>query len=189
MKYTGERIIPKLMGNEGHKLLYEKSLEYVENKFVLDIACGAGWGTVILATKAQYVIGADISQEAVTYAKNEYPQKNFCYCCGSILSIPFPDNIFDVVNSIETFEHVLRSQINTLIYECHRVLKPNGLFVFSTPNNDLYPYQPKNESEYIGYHFWHYTEKELSDLLKPLFVDIVIEKPGSLYVTCRKKGD
>lgn len=188
MKYTGERIIPKIMGNEGHKPLYERSLKYVENKFVLDIASGAGWGTEILATKAQYVIGADISQEAVAYAKKEYPQKNFCYCCGNILNIPFPDGVFDVVNSIESIEHVLRSQIGTLISECHRVLRPSGLFIFSTPNNDLYPYQPKNESEYRGYHFWHYTEKELTELLKPFFVEVTFEKPGSLYAICRKQG-
>jgi ubiquinone/menaquinone biosynthesis C-methylase UbiE len=122
MKYTGERIIPKITGTEGHKTLYEKGLKYVENKFVLDIASGAGWGTELLATKAQYVIGADISQESVIYAKKEYPQNKFSYCLGDILNIPFPDGIFDVVNSIETIEHVKRSQITTLLSECHPIM-------------------------------------------------------------------
>lgn len=188
MKFTGERIIPKQnCGNiEEHASMYAESLKYVENKFVLDIACGVGWGTEVLAKKAKYVIGVDIDPSAIQYAKQEYIGNNFCFCQGSILKIPFPE-IFDVVNSIETFEHVKRYEIEFLISECHRVLKPKGLFVFSTPDCDQFFYQPKNESEYVGFHFWHYTKGELLSLLKP-FSKVSVEKPfgSSFFVVCEK---
>ena len=55
MNYTGERLIPKLgTGNiEEHLLFYNKSNEFIQDKTVLDIACGSGWGTEILSKKAK----------------------------------------------------------------------------------------------------------------------------------------
>jgi len=188
MEYTGERHIPKLTGDPGHITLYEKSLQYVENKFVLDIASGSGWGTEMLSKKAAFVVGADISKEAVAYARKEYPQHNSRYCVGDVLNLPFPNDFFDVVNSIETFEHVPRNKADCLISEVLRVLKPGGLFVFSTPDGEQYPYRPKDESEYTGYHCWHYSRVELFDLLGEYFTEVVIEKPGSLYMVCKKQG-
>ena len=106
MKFTGERIIPKEnLGNiHEHITLYQRNLNYVENKFVLDIACGVGWGTELLAQKAKFVIGVDVDAPSIEYAKKEYIGDNFRFVQGSILTIPFPDQLFDVVNSIETFE-------------------------------------------------------------------------------------
>jgi len=190
MEFTGERIIPKIKrGNiEEHVLLYQESLKYVENKFVLDIACGVGWGTELLATKSKCVIGVDIDSQAIEYAKKEYVGDNFTFCSGSILKIPFPENNFDVVNSIETFEHVKRFEIETLISECHRVLKPEGLFIFSTPDFDQFPYQPKTEKEYRGFHFWHYKKEELFELLQPFFKEVAVEKPqgAGFHAVCKK---
>lgn len=188
MKYTGERIIPKQNCGcvEGHNVLYAKSLPYCKDKFVLDSACGVGWGTEFLAQEAAYVIGADIDSTTIEYARKEYPQKNFTFCVADITHLPFPNEIFDVVNSIETVEHVKRNSIETVIGEFRRVLKPGGLLLISTPDQDRYPYQPKTDAEVQGFHLWHYSQNELTVLLRPFF-EVTIEKPGSLYVICRKK--
>lgn len=191
MQFTGERIIPKEnCGNiHEHVTLYQRNLNYVENKFVLDIACGVGWGTELLAKGAKFVIGVDVDAPSIEYAKKEYTGDNFRFVQGSILSIPFPDQLFDVVNSIETFEHVKRYEIETLVSECYRVLKPGGLFIFSTPDGSQFEYQPKNETEYVGYHFWHYTKDELEKLLA-VFSRVNIQKyeqdSSSFYVICKK---
>ena len=191
MQYTGERLIPKLVGDQhGHLAMYMKSLESVDsNDVVLDIACGAGWGTDLLADKAKFVVGVDISAEAVAYAQKEYPRSNVRHSTGSILKIPFPVEFFDLILSIETFEHVHRSTIETLISECHRVLRMGGIWQFSTPDHNRHPYQPKSESEFRGYHFWHYTREELQALLSPFFTSIqiaIVHPSESLFATCRK---
>ena len=186
LTYTGERNIPKLGFGKGQEVLYEMCSTYTVDNFVLDIACGVGWGTEILARKAKYVIGADVSPEAIDYARNEYNRDNISYCVGDILQIPFTGGLFDTLVSVETIEHVPHCDIYKLISECSRVLKPNGTFVFTTPNHDIYPYHPKNKDEFKGYHFWHYSADELLKILKTFFNEIKIEKPGSLFVVCKK---
>ena len=189
MNYTGERLIPKSgLGNiEEHLRFYNKSLEFVENKEVLDIACGSGWGTILLSNKAKKVIGLDISPEAVRYAKKEYSGNNFEFQVGSILDIPFNDGTFDIVNSIETFEHVERKHIEKLISECLRVLKKEGLFLFSTPEGEFFQYHPESPKEYQGWHFWHYTQKELEELLTPHFSNVTFLKVyHTHFLICKK---
>jgi 2-polyprenyl-3-methyl-5-hydroxy-6-metoxy-1,4-benzoquinol methylase len=192
VEYTGERIIPRQgQGNlEEHYFYYEKSLEHVGGKVVLDIACGVGWGTELLARKARFVLGGDIDPGAVAYARAEYltPRSNFAFFHADILDIPFSDETFDVVNSIETFEHVERKDVERLIAECRRVLKDGGAFLFSTPNGSKFPYHPQSPAEYRGFHFWHYTHDELSRLLSPFFARVAIETTmhGSFYVVCTR---
>ena len=192
MKYTGERIVPLLQGGVDvqHLDSYKESIKHIsKNDLVLDIACGSGWGTEMLSHHASQIYGLDISYEAIEYAKENYLNKpgcNFCYFQGSILDIPFVEGKFDVVNSIETFEHVKHEDIETLVRECHRVLKDGGQFIFTTPDHDIYPYHPTPD-QYRGYHFWHYTQGELLDILTPYFKEITLEGVhDSHFVVCRK---
>ena len=76
-----------------------------------------------------------------------------------------------------------------LLSECHRVLRMGGIWQFSTPDHNRHPYQPKSESEFRGYHFWHYTREELQALLSPFFTSIqiaIVHPSESLFATCRK---
>jgi 2-polyprenyl-3-methyl-5-hydroxy-6-metoxy-1,4-benzoquinol methylase len=177
MKYTGERLIPKLgVGNiEEHQRLYDESLKHVAGLEVLDIACGSGWGTDQLAGKAKTICGCDISPEAVDYASANYKGT---YQVGSILDIPFKSGTFDVVNSIETFEHICHDDVNQMVSEVCRVLKPGGLYLFSTPDHNIFPYHPSCSSEYRGWHRWHYTIGELESILCRCF-----DKTGWMTIT------
>ncbi len=183
-----ERIVPLAgLGNcEEHARYYRACLPRVRDKFVLDIACGVGWGTHFLATRAAFACGVDVAPEAIAYARQEYGAVNVGFGVGDILAIPFPDGRFDVVTSIETFEHVPRSSASRLIAECRRVLRPGGVFLFSTPDGDLMSYRPATPAELRGYHFWHYTRDELHVLLQPAFRSVTIgDAEGSTYfVTC-----
>jgi 2-polyprenyl-3-methyl-5-hydroxy-6-metoxy-1,4-benzoquinol methylase len=48
--------------------------------------------------------------------------------------LPFPDESFDVVTMVETFEHVFVEDRPLVVAECGRVLRAGGRFVLSTPN-------------------------------------------------------
>jgi SAM-dependent methyltransferase len=116
----------------------------VEGKTVLDIACGEGYGSALLAGRAVKVIGVDIASEAVEHARQAYRDvSNLEFMQGDAAVIPLPDASVDVVVSFETIEHHDRHE--EMISEIRRVLRPNGLLIISSPNREVY-------SEQAGYH-------------------------------------
>lgn len=139
MKDTGERLIVE--GNEEnlsygeHLARYLSVVDIVEGKIVLDVASGSGYGSQMMAKKAKKVIGVDYSKEAVAYAKKKYPAKNLSYLVDDATELSqIEDNSIDVVVSLETIEHL--EEPEKLIEQVKRVLKTDGVFVVSTPNDD-----------------------------------------------------
>lgn len=155
---TGERLIPEL---HKHSLTYGEHLsrylsvtEIVKGKKVLDVACGVGYGTQLLAKTAKEVDGADISEEAINYAKEHYQAKNVTFTVSDATALPYKTGEFDVVVSFETIEHIT-NQV-AFVKEVRRVLKPGGVFVVSTPNDD----------EFMEGNEFHVHEFDLAEMKK-----------------------
>ena len=158
-----ERVTPGTSSPEmmqEHLDRYYFALDYVKGKTVLDIACGTGYGSHILSTKALNVIGADISPEAVNYALSNYQAENLYFSQCDALDLPFLDNSFDVVISFETIEHI--KNYPKFISECRRILKPHGIFICSTPNSLLS--SPSGIIE-NPYHVIEFTSVEFTNAL------------------------
>ena len=113
---------------------YRFALERVAEKRVVDLACGTGYGTKLLRTEghADFVAGVDICPEAIAYASEKHADAQVKYIVGDVGATCFDDGNFDVVVSFETLEHV--EDDTGLIDEFHRVLKPGGMLICSTPN-------------------------------------------------------
>ncbi|HLG90569.1 MAG TPA: class I SAM-dependent methyltransferase [Candidatus Saccharimonadales bacterium] len=119
-----------------HVARYEAVKDLVTNKTVLDIACGSGYGSSILARKAKKIIGVDSDKKTIAYALEKYGLKNIEFLVGDANRIPIKDNAVDMVVSFETIEHV--SDFKKFLREMKRVLKDDGLLVISTPNQGVY---------------------------------------------------
>lgn len=161
----GERMVPayhqgRLFYGE-HIIRYKSAQELVRGKTVLDIACGSGYGTKMLAATAKKVYGVDVNNTAIQYAKKNYTSPKIDYRIGDAVEIPLEDGAVDVVVSFETIEHI--SQYEEFINEIKRVLKPGGLFIVSTPNNEEYP-------ETNPFHVHEFSFKELDRLLSKHFL-------------------
>jgi len=115
-----------------HLHRYAIAKEFVKGKTVLDIACGEGYGTSLLADEALSVKGVDIDSSVIEKAKRKYTKPNLNFLLGSTEQIPFVDQSFEVVTSFETIEHT--SEHEKMMSEIKRVLKPNGLLIISTPD-------------------------------------------------------
>jgi ubiquinone/menaquinone biosynthesis C-methylase UbiE len=134
-----ERFSP---GTEG-EIWYEHWHRYhfvsgaVRGRRVLDIACGDGYGSALLAGHAAHVIGMDADAQVVVSARNRYGSAaNLEYREGRCEAIPLPDASVDVVISLETLEHTAAPE--KLVEEAARVLAAGGLFIVSTPNKKIY---------------------------------------------------
>lgn len=158
MQDTGERLIEK--GNEQtltygeHLSRYNSVLNIVKDKVVLDIASGSGYGTKLMSKNAKRVIGVDYSKDAIRYAKTHYKADNITYLTGDAHQLPVEEKSIDVVISFETIEHL--DKPDKFLQEVKRVLKRNGIFVVSTPN----------DSEFMEGNEFHVHEFDLSELKK-----------------------
>jgi arsenite methyltransferase len=97
---------------------------------VLDVGCGSGWATRLLAEYAfaGRVTGIDISDEMVQLAReSSQSQVNVDYQVASAEKLPFADNEFTHAFSMESLYYY--RNIPRALKEIHRVLKPAGLFV------------------------------------------------------------
>lgn len=103
------------------------------NEKILDIACGNGFGSKMLAIKSKgQVVGGDLSNDAIDNCSEKWKRKNLQFIQMDGTEIPFMDKEFDIVVSFETIEHT--TKFNELIKEFNRVVKPNGIIYISTPN-------------------------------------------------------
>lgn len=160
LPWTGERYVPEIHGEIELEHLHRYALarDLAAGRDVLDIACGEGYGAMLLAGAAKSVIGVDIAEEIVRHAQEKYAGSNLRFAQGSCASIPLEANSIDLVTSFETIEH--HDQHEQMLAEIKRVLRPNGVLIISSP--DKYHY-----SEARGYrNEFHVKELYLEEFSK-----------------------
>ena len=138
LEYTGERFIP---GEDGPGIHLEHLHRYgvaraLVSGQVLDLACGAGYGSEMLAQQASRVVAIDRSLPAIRYAEGRFTSESVIHAAADAGAIPFPDATFDWVVAFEILEHL--DEPNALLDEALRVLKPQGALILSTPNRPTY---------------------------------------------------
>src|SRR3954447_22670072 len=109
MEVTSERITlgksQELPVNE-HLARYRFAAEFVAGKDVADIACGTGYGSLMLAQAgARSVHGMDVSPEAVEYCRQQNDASNLIFTTADAQYLSgVADGAFDFVVSFETIE-------------------------------------------------------------------------------------
>jgi len=135
---------------------------------VLDAACGLGYGSAMMVagTGVAQVIGMDLNEWVVEYARANYghglPQLEFH--AGDATKLGFlADASVDAVVSFETLEHLPNP--DRLLQEFSRVLKPGGLFIGSVPNLWI-DEQGRNP---VPYHLHIYDHAQLREQVAKYF--------------------
>lgn len=167
IEFTGERFVPTESGEirYEHMHRYAWVTRFCQGKSVLDIACGEGYGSALLAACAESVVGVDIAHEAVAHACEKYAaQGNLKFLQGSATAIPVQTHSVDMVVSFETVEHL--SQQSEMLAEIRRVLRPGGLLIMSSPNKKVY----SDERSYVNeFHVKELYFEEFDALLREQF--------------------
>jgi len=178
MEFTGERVIPSCAEAKGlwhvHLARYRFAQLWAQGKTVLDVACGTGYGSALLAQTAEAVVGIDIDHETIEYANRHYCLPNCGFATGNASHISFSDRSFDLVVSFETIEHIERPA--QFVNEAHRVLRSGGILLVSTPPRS----RLAGIKELLGqqhanpYHVHEFTRRQFSRLLEERFQHVVM---------------
>ncbi|MBL7930668.1 MAG: class I SAM-dependent methyltransferase, partial [Bacteroidia bacterium] len=153
-----------------HVHRYEVALSYLSpGSSVLDIACGSGFGSYLLAKNGHTVNGADLSEETILQCNQEFQHPQLKYTKADATKLPFPDEHYDAVVSFETIEHT--RQYLEVLQEFKRVVKKNGIILISTPNILV------NSPDGVvrnPYHTQEWNYRELNDLLLATYPSVKI---------------
>jgi len=173
-EFTGERVIPGEVNDDlwaEHIARYAFASRLAAGARVLDIGCGTGYGTAELAQQAQTVTGIDVSDDALTYAREHYPIPNTKFFAASATAVPFSSASFDLITAFEVIEHL--DNWHDLLIEARRLLHPNGTFLVSTPNKLYYAESRASEGP-NPFHAHEFEFAEFRDALGAVFPHVTI---------------
>ncbi len=151
-----------------HVARYLFAQSQVEGRLTLDIACGTGYGLPILQESARKVIGVELDPRAAREANQAVSGSPASIIMADGCRLPFAEETFDAITSFETIEHL--EERPRFVGELHRVLKSDGICVFSTPNANHT--RPVNGKPRNPYHVHEYTPQELLAELRDYFGEV-----------------
>jgi SAM-dependent methyltransferase len=129
---------------------------------LLEVGCGEGRGIDYLLPSVVSYTAIDKIAPVINKLQQKYPQSRFL--SGNIPPLSdFADNSFDSVVSFQVIEHIQDDRL--FLKEIHRVLKPGGIALITTPNR---PYSLSRNP----WHIREYTAQELTNLAKSFFTNV-----------------
>lgn len=190
MELTGERIIPELMKPTNGMLLEHIARYYFATPYatgrVLDIACGVGYGTHMIGRtrrlEVDEVIGVDIDEASIAYAKGHYYHPRVKY---EIFDATSPDlgaqlGRFDCIVSFETIEHLPDDK--AFVSSLFQILKPGGMLIISTPFG-----QGRGKPTSEKFHVHQLTDEEFQELFTS-FADVEVYYQRGVTIEPRRAG-
>ena len=174
---TGERTVPGIPAENywfrRHEVAYEYALPLVSGRRVLEVGCGEGYGTALLASAAATIVGVDYDALTVAHAARRYPQARFVR--ANLAALPVATGTVDVVVTLQVIEHVWNHP--EFVRECRRVLRPGGRLLVTTPNR--LTFSPGRDEPLNPFHTKEFTGAELGALLTAC--GLQVELAGGLH--------
>lgn len=141
----------------------------VAGKKVLDLGCGDGALTYLLAKKGADVVGIDNDELGIKFAhenlasRNKHGKLKYQFILASGYELPVASDTFDFVVNSEVIEHV--QEPASMLTESKRVLKPGGKFILTTPHRlTETPHDPNHVREYFPGEMRAMLEKFFSEV-------------------------
>jgi 2-polyprenyl-3-methyl-5-hydroxy-6-metoxy-1,4-benzoquinol methylase len=144
----------------------------------MDVACGSGYGTEMIAQAADEAVGVDLDTTTIAYARKHHARPNLTYHNGSILDLAaFRGRRFDAIVSIETIEHV--ADPTPFFASVRQLLKPDGVFVVTTPESQT----GGGPNPLNRWHLHEFTREQLVAALRGHFAEVRLEIEMAIFTT------
>ena len=172
LELTGERTLPDVPAENywyrRHLAVYEWVAERCAGLDVVDMACGEGYGTDVLARRARTVTGVDANPEAHAHAKAKYERPGVSFERELIETYARPCH---AAVFLQTIEHVQDPE--AVLRGFRDMLHPGGAAYVSTPNLlTLAP--PGAEKSDNPWHLREYRAEEFRALCESVFERVEI---------------
>jgi SAM-dependent methyltransferase len=157
----------------------------------IDIGCATGFFIYGIKNNSRWeVYGTDFGESAIRYAREKLGLNAFH---GDIADIHFPDEHFDYVHVNNVLEHVPNPV--TLLRECRRIVKKDGIFYLSVPNGrvdsrdliDFYREEKMPARSKQG-HIFFFQDKTLKRLFGEIGFDVIKQETYSVKRGLRSIG-
>ena len=169
LELTGERTLPGIPREAywfaRHLVAYQLAADLARGARVIDIGCGEGYGSALLAGCAASVLGVDIAPEVIEHARARYTGSRLSFEVMDVCKLKLPSSSFEVAVSMQVVEHL--QDVERYFEEMLRVLVPGGLAVLTTPNRETI--SPGRNKPLNPFHFTEYTHQEFAALLRRHF--------------------
>jgi SAM-dependent methyltransferase len=173
-----------------HVSRYLLARSWVVGRDIVDIACGSGYGSALLARDRRYrVTGIDLSPDAVEAATAAWSRPNLAFAVGDVLDLRIPPGSADTVVSFETIEHVIDPA--RFLDQIALLLRPGGRLVLSTPDRHYYSPGAQRGESHNPFHLSEMTRSELLELIGSRFRVISVygqapADPGAVTASARR---
>jgi SAM-dependent methyltransferase len=161
---TGERTVPGIAEENywfrRHEAAYVELLRYCDGATVLEAGCGEGYGAGLIASRAARVLAVDYDEPATAHARRRYPEVTLAR--ANLAFLPVQSSTVDIVVNSQVIEHL--SDQAGFLAECHRVLRPGGRLLITTPNRITFT--PDSDRPLNPYHTRELSPSELDLLLR-----------------------
>lgn len=167
---TGERTLPDVPEENywfrRHLAVYEWIAARVAGLRVIDMACGEGYGSNVLAASALSVVGVDANPEAHEHARLRYRRANLRFERALIEGFSEPAG---AVVFLQTIEHL--TDAGQALRHFRSLLEPSGTVFVSTPNVLTLAPRGADRSD-NPWHVHEYRAAEFQDLCNDTFAEV-----------------
>lgn len=165
----GENVSPEVPNDlfVAHLSIYAFAARGVEGMHVLDVGCGAGYGSELLRRAgAGSATGVDLDRRNIRYASRHYPKIRFRQADAA--SLPGDLGRFDLIVASNVLEHLAR--VEPALDAMRALLAPPGRLIVAVP--PITDQASLQANEAIPYHRSNHMVSHWIDLLSDRFRDV-----------------
>lgn len=143
--------------------IFKEFIPLLPGKNILDVGCGPGREAKYFISKGFEYTGLELSKEILELAKKIEPKAKYVF--GDMRKMPFLENQFDGILCLTSIIHIPKNEVNLVLKEFNRVLKPNGAITLAIKLGAGERFEKIDRFGNLPRYYAFYEEQEFLNLL------------------------